>query len=146
LKKFRRKGSLADPTALPPPNKDSRTIQIIIETPKGSRNKYAFDPDLKVFQRKEVLPAGMSFPSDFGFVPSAKAEDGNPLDALALIDAPAFTGCLLRRRPFGVIQGQQGKKKDNATTASSRSNKTITVCPRAGRVLCELPRADRKEL
>lgn len=112
MKKVHRKGSLVDPTALLPLNKESRTIQVIIETPKGSRNKYAFDPELKIFQLKKVLPAGMSFPYDFGFVPSTKAEDGDPLDVLVLMDEPAFTGCLLQCRPVGVIEGQQGKKKD----------------------------------
>jgi len=55
------------------------SIQVVIETPKGSRNKYAFDPELGIFELKRVLPAGMSFPYDFGFVPSTKADDGDPL-------------------------------------------------------------------
>ena len=87
-------------------------VQVVIETPKGSRNKYAFDPQQKIFQLKKVLPAGMFFPYDFGFVPSTKAEDGDPLDVLVLMDEPAFPGCLLQCRPVGVIEGQQGKKKD----------------------------------
>ena len=49
-------------------------IQVVIETPKGSRNKYAFDPELRIFSLKKVLPAGMTFPYDFGFVPSTKAD------------------------------------------------------------------------
>jgi inorganic pyrophosphatase len=112
VKNARRKGSLSDPTNLLPLSGDNQTIQVIIETPKGSRNKYAFDADLKIFQLKKVLPAGMSFPYDFGFVPLTKAEDGDPLDVLVLMDEPAFTGCLLKCRPVGVIEGQQGKKKD----------------------------------
>ena len=87
-------------------------VQVVIETPKGSRNKYAFDPQQKICQLKKVLPAGMFFPYDFGFVPSTKAEDGDPLDVLVLMDEPAFPGCLLQCRPVGVIEGQQGKKKD----------------------------------
>ena len=112
MKKRRRKGSLTDPTTLAPVDEDHRTIQVVIETPKNSRNKYAFDPQLKTFALKKVLPAGMSFPYDFGFVPSTKAEDGDPLDVLVLMDEPAFPGCLLKCRPVGVIEGQQGKKKD----------------------------------
>jgi inorganic pyrophosphatase len=103
---------MADPTHLLPLTKEPQTIRVIIETPKGSRNKYAFDPELKIFQLKKVLPTGMSFPYDFGFVPSTKADDGDPLDVLVLMDEPAFTGCLLQCRPVGVIEGQQGKKKD----------------------------------
>jgi len=90
---------------------DDRTIQVIIETPKGSRNKYAFDPEQRVFQLKRVLPAGMAFPYDFGFIPSTKAEDGDPVDVLVLMDEPAFPGCLLKCRPIGIIEGEQGTKK-----------------------------------
>jgi inorganic pyrophosphatase len=60
---------------------------------------------------KKVLPAGMTFPYDFGFVPSTKAEDGDPTDVLVLMDEPAFPGCLLKCRLIGVIEGQQGGKK-----------------------------------
>jgi hypothetical protein len=61
--------SLADPTRLKPLNKRDGLLQVIIETPAGSRNKFAFDPDQKIFALKTVLPAGMSFPYDFGFLP-----------------------------------------------------------------------------
>jgi inorganic pyrophosphatase len=93
-------------------SEDSTTIQVIIETPKGSRNKYAFDVEQRIFQLKKVLPAGMTFPYDFGFVPSTVAEDGDPVDVLVLMDEPAFPGCLLRCRVIGIIEGEQGKKKE----------------------------------
>jgi inorganic pyrophosphatase len=109
-KKKGRRRSLTDPFDLPALDGDGK-IQVIIETPKGSRNKYAFDPELRVFSLKKVLPAGMTFPYDFGFVPSTKAEDGDPTDVLVLMDEPAFPGCLLKCRIIGVIEGQQGPKK-----------------------------------
>jgi inorganic pyrophosphatase len=102
--------SLADPVELAPLDGEQK-VQVIIETPKGSRNKYAFDPELRVFALKKVLPAGMAFPYDFGFVPSTMAEDGDPTDVLVLMDEPAFPGCLLKCRVVGIIEGQQGKKK-----------------------------------
>jgi inorganic pyrophosphatase len=104
---------LADPAELPSLDDDLK-LQVIIETPKGSRNKYAFDIEQRIFALKKVLPAGMIFPYDFGFIPSTKAEDGDPTDVLVLMDEPAFPGCLLKCRIIGVIEGQQGKKK-NAT-------------------------------
>jgi inorganic pyrophosphatase len=110
-KKKTRFRSLTDPVELPPKD-DSGRIQVIIETPKGSRNKYAFDDDQRVFALTKVLPAGMTFPYDFGFIPSTKAEDGDPTDVLVLMDEPAFSGCLLTCRVIGVIEGQQGKKKN----------------------------------
>jgi inorganic pyrophosphatase len=95
---------------LPPFRKKDGALQVVIETPKGSRNKYDFDRELGLFALKKVLPAGMVFPYDFGFVPSTVAEDGDPTDVLVLMDEPAFTGCLLRCRILGIIEGVQGKK------------------------------------
>ena len=88
-------------------------ITVVIETPRGSRNKYAFDRQANVFTLKKVLPAGMAFPFDFGFIPTTMADDGDPVDVLVLMDEPAFAGCRLNCRPIGIIEGQQleGKKK-----------------------------------
>lgn len=107
------KGALSNPARLTPFDGAPRdSVQVIIETPKGSRNKYAFDAEQRVFQLKRVLPAGMSFPYDFGFVPSTEAEDGDPVDVLVLMDEPAFPGCLLKCRVIGIIEGEQtGNKK-----------------------------------
>jgi inorganic pyrophosphatase len=107
----RKRDSLANPVRLAPkdPNDDD-IIQVVIETPKGSRNKYALDVEQKVFELTKVLPAGMVFPYDFGFIPSTLAEDGDPTDVLVLMDEPAFPGCLLKCRTIGVIEGEQGKK------------------------------------
>jgi inorganic pyrophosphatase len=113
MPKTKRQSSLADPSRLAPLGEDGQNlIQVIIETPKGSRNKYAFDPERKVFQLKKVLPAGMAFPYDFGFIPSTLADDGDPVDVLVLMDEPAFPGCLLQCRIVGIIEGEQGKKKE----------------------------------
>jgi len=107
------KGALADPARLQPLNPDDKDLfTVVVETPKGSRNKYSFDPEQRVFRLKTVLPAGMSFPYDFGFVPRTEAEDGDPLDVLVLMDEPAFPGCVLQCRPIGVIEGEQGDNKD----------------------------------
>src|ERR1700758_368420 len=101
---------LADPTRLPPFASKDADLTVIIETPKGSRNKYAYDPEERIFALRKVLPAGMAFPYDFGFVPSTLAGDGDPLDVLVLMDEPAFTGCKLTCRAVGVIEGEQGSK------------------------------------
>lgn len=111
-KKQNKKQSLADPSRLQPRDPDdSDAFQVIIETPKGSRNKYDFDREQKIFGLKTVLPAGMAFPYDFGFIPSTKAEDGDPTDVLVLMDEPAFPGCLLKCRLIGIIEGEEGSKK-----------------------------------
>jgi inorganic pyrophosphatase len=119
----KRKAGLANPVGLAPRDADDDDlIQVIIETPKGSRNKYAFDPEQKVFELKKVLPAGMAFPYDFGFIPSTIAEDGDPTDVLVLMDEPAFPGCLLKCRAVGIIEGEQGKKKKN-----DRNDRVVAV-------------------
>ena len=91
----RRNGNkgLANPTRLTPFDGDNKKVmQVVIETPKGSRNKYAFNPEQRVFKLKRVLPVGMTFPYDFGFVPSTKAEDGDLVDVLVLMDETSISG------------------------------------------------------
>ena len=105
--------SLADPTKLKPIDKKNGLLQVIVETPKGSRNKFAFDPKQEIFALKKVLPAGMTFPYDFGFLPKTIAPDGDPIDVLLLMDEPAFPGIAVRARLIGIIEGEQldGKKR-----------------------------------
>lgn len=109
----KRKKNMADPTQLKPQDKQAGVLQVVIETPKGSRNKFAFDPKQEIFTLKSVLPAGMVFPYDFGFLPRTLAADGDPIDVLLLMDEPAFPGIVVRSRLIGVIEGEQldGKKK-----------------------------------
>jgi inorganic pyrophosphatase len=104
--------SLADPTRLKPIRRKDGLLQVIIETPSGSRNKFAFDPDQGIFSLKKVLPAGMVFPYDFGFLPQTLAPDGDPIDVLLLMDEPAFPGCAVLARLIGVIEGEQLDGKD----------------------------------
>jgi inorganic pyrophosphatase len=101
---------------------EAALVTVIIETPKGSRNKYAFDPEERIFALKKVLPAGMAFPYDFGFVPSTRGGDGDPLDVLVLMDEPAFAGCKLTCRIIGVIEGEQGKRKQ-----TERNDRVVAV-------------------
>jgi inorganic pyrophosphatase len=105
--------SLIDPTRLDPVRKKDGLLQVIVETPKGSRNKFSFDEEQEIFCLKKVLPAGMVFPHDFGFLPKTIAEDGDPIDVLLLMDEPAFPGVLVPSRLIGVIEGEQvdGKKR-----------------------------------
>src|SRR5678809_1087786 len=92
------------------------TCRAVIETPKGSRNKFDYDPDSGLFMLGGLLPEGMMFPFDFGFIPSTLGEDGDPLDILVLMDAPAHVGCLIEVRIIGIIEAEQtedGKTESN---------------------------------
>jgi len=83
------------------------TCRAIIETPKGCRNKFDYDPESNLFKLAGLLPEGMMFPFDFGFIPSTLGDDGDPLDILVLMDAPAHVGCLIEVRIIGVIKAKQ---------------------------------------
>jgi inorganic pyrophosphatase len=92
------------------------TCRAIIETPKGFRNKFDYDPDSNLFMLGGLLPEGMMFPFDFGFIPSTLGADGDPLDILVLMDAPAHVGCLMDVRIIGIIEAKQiqaGKTETN---------------------------------
>ena len=108
---------MADLTSLPLQlDAKKRICRAIIETPKGSRNKFDYDPDSRLFMLGGLLPEGMMFPFDFGFLPSTLGEDGDPLDILVLMDAPAHVGCLIEVRIIGVIEAEQtenGKTESN---------------------------------
>lgn len=97
-------------------------INAIIETPKGSRNKYAYDEKTDLIKLKKVLPAGMVFPFDFGFIPSTIAEDGDPMDILVLTDSPTFPGCLVESKVLGIIKVEQKKKGEKV-----RNDRIIAV-------------------
>jgi inorganic pyrophosphatase len=125
---------LADPTTLEPYQhkpKDSTSgtgkpgeelLQVVIETPRGSRNKYSFDLEQRVFRLKSALPNGMVFPFDFGFVPSTIGGDGDPLDVLVLMDEPAFPGCVLLVRLLGVMEAEQTEHGE-----TNRNDRLIAV-------------------
>lgn len=113
---------LADPTTLEPYHRKSKDttsgttrpgeelLQVVIETPCGSRNKYSFDVEQRVFRLKSSLPAGMAFPFDFGFVPGTIGGDGDPLDVLVLIEEATFPGCVLLVRLLGAMEVEQTER------------------------------------
>jgi inorganic pyrophosphatase len=111
---------------------DGDNLTVVIETPKGSQNKFVYEPRFAAFVLKGVLPAGAVFPFDFGFVPSTLGGDGDPLDVLVLMDAPAFAGCIVPCRLIGVIEAEQhedGKVEKNdrviAVAANSVTHRSI---------------------
>src|ERR1041384_5805069 len=92
---------------LKPFDRESTNLNVVIDTPKGCRNKYAFDFDINAYKLKTVLPHGAVFLFDFGSIPGTVAQDGDPLDVLVLMDEPVFIGCLIETRLLGVIEAEQ---------------------------------------
>jgi len=113
-------------------DEESGHVNAIIDTPRGSRNKYKYDEKNLMFKLGGVLPLGAVFPFDFGYIPSTKADDGDPLDIMILMDEPAFVGCLVPAKLIGVIEaeqteGQQTTRNDRliSVAADSRNHSHI---------------------
>jgi inorganic pyrophosphatase len=96
---------------LPALSPGSDLVNVVIDTPRGSRNKFKFDESIGVFRLSRILPAGMHFPYDFGWVPRTRAADGDALDVLVLMDEPTFPGCLVTVRLLGALRAAQREKK-----------------------------------
>jgi inorganic pyrophosphatase len=90
--------------------KGSQHFRVVIETSRGSRNKYGYAPEEQLFVLKKALPEGHVFPFDFGFVPRTKGDDGDPIDVLLLMDAPTFPGCIVESRIVGCLVAHQREK------------------------------------
>ncbi len=107
---------------------DGDELIVVIETPKGSQNKFAYEPRYGAFVLKGMLPVGAVFPFDFGMIPSTLGGDGDPLDVLLLMDAPAYPGCIVPSRLIGVIEAEQtekGKTERNDRLLAVASNSAV---------------------
>jgi inorganic pyrophosphatase len=124
------------------PRPATNIIHVVVETPRGSRNKYKYDEKLGLFRLNRVLFAGASFPYDFGYVPGTLGGDGDPLDVLLLMDDPAFPGCVVRARPIGVLRAMKEGNENHRIIAVSSDAKTWAN----HRDLSDLPRRMLREV
>ncbi len=104
-------------------------LRVVIETPRGCRNKYSYDPECDCMQLSTVLPEGMVFPYDFGFIPATLGDDGDPLDILILMDEPVVPGCVVRARLIGAIEAEQ--KEKGKGKGWTRNDRLIAVATHA---------------
>jgi inorganic pyrophosphatase len=95
-----------------------KSIPVVIETPKTSSEKYTYDKKSGYFKLKKILPEGMTFPFDFGFIPGSRGEDGDPLDALVISEFKSFPGCMIGCRLIGAMLAEQSDK--NKTIRNDR--------------------------
>ena len=93
-------------------NENDFTIDVVVEIPKGSRNKYEYDYEKKMIRYDRMIFSSMHYPSDYGFVPETLAEDGDALDALVLVSEPTFPGCVIQVRPIGLFRMTDEKGPD----------------------------------
>ena len=89
----------------------SGDVNVVVDTPRGSPIKFKYDEERRVFTIARFLPSGLVFPFDFGFVPGTRAEDGDALDVVLLMEGPAFPGCVVSARLLGVLEAKQKKKR-----------------------------------
>lgn len=90
-----------------------KVVYAIIETPKGSRNKYRYDEDKGVIAFDRVLYSPFYYPADYGIIPKTAMDDGNPLDILVIMDQPTFPGCIIECRPIGMLSMTDGEDRDD---------------------------------
>jgi inorganic pyrophosphatase len=93
-------------------NKEQFIVTVMIEIPKGSRNKYEYDKDKKMLKFDRMLFSAVHYPSDYGFITDTLAEDGDPLDALVLVWEPTFPGCIIEVKPVGLFRMWDEKGPD----------------------------------
>jgi len=92
-------------------------VNVIVEVPKGSRNKYEYDPVSKRIKLDRVLFSAVHYPADYGYIENTLAEDGDQVDVLVLISEPTFPGCLIEAKPLGLLQMRDEKGNDNKILA-----------------------------
>jgi inorganic pyrophosphatase len=95
-------------------------IDVVIETPKGSAEKYDYDPKTHFFKMKKILPSGMVFPYDFGFIPDTQGEDGDPLDVIVISEFNSFPGVMIRCRLIGGIKADQSDEEGKKMIRNDR--------------------------
>jgi len=93
------------------------SLDAVVETPRGSRNKYEFDAGAGCMRLDRVLYSSVHYPGDYGFIPGTTSGDGDPLDVLVLVEEPTFPGCRVRVRPIGVLLMRDEKGEDEKILA-----------------------------
>jgi inorganic pyrophosphatase len=101
---------MRDPQSLPASTADG-VLNVVVETPAGATTKIKWEPKLESFALSRPLPLGLAYPHDWGFVPSTRAEDGDPVDVLVLSEGTTYPGLVIPSRPIGVIRLEQNRKK-----------------------------------
>ena len=117
--------------SLIPPSPMKGIVNLVVEIPAGSRNKYEYCSEAGVMALDRVLHSSVRYPFDYGFIPNTLADDGAPLDAMVIMDEPTFAGCLIKARPIGVLDmhdcGAYDGKLLCVPIANSRQNKIVSI-------------------
>ena len=107
-------------------------FDVLIEIPRGSRNKYEVDHESGLIRLDRTLFTATQYPADYGFVPETLGEDGDPLDALVLVQEPTFPGCLIRSRPIGMFRMTDERAQTTRSSACPRVTRARSTCANSG--------------
>mgnify|MGYP001160865999 FL=1 len=114
-----------------PPSPTKGIVNLIVEIPAGSRNKYEYCSEAGIMALDRVLHSSVRYPFDYGFIPNTLADDGAPLDAMIIMDEPTFAGCLIKARPIGVLDmhdcGEYDGKLLCVPIANGRQNNIVSI-------------------
>ena len=117
--------------SLIPPSPMKGIVNLVVEIPAGSRNKYEYCSQAGIMALDRILHSSVRYPFDYGFIPNTLADDGAPLDAMVIMDEPTFAGCLIKARPIGVLDMQDCGKYDGkllcVPTANSRQKNIVSI-------------------
>ena len=113
-----------------PPLRDDGSVNVVVESPRGSAVKFKYDAAIDRFVLSRPLPAGLVYPHDWGFVPSTRAADGDPLDALIAWDGASYPGIVIPCRLIGVLEVEQANVKSRARERNDRVIALPTKAPR----------------
>jgi inorganic pyrophosphatase len=114
--------AMSDYLTLPIGDRCPELVNAVIEVPLGGVNKYEYDKQLRVFRLDRTLYSPVHYPGDYGFIPSTKAGDGDPLDVLVLVDDPSFPGCVIEVRPIGMLEMTDQGARDEKVLAVGNHN------------------------
>lgn len=114
-----------------PPSPKKGIVNLVVEIPAGSRNKYEYYAEAGIMALDRVLHSSVRYPFDYGFIPNTMADDGAPLDAMIIMDEPTFAGCLIQARPIGVLDmydcGEYDGKLLCVPIANPRQNNIVSI-------------------
>jgi inorganic pyrophosphatase len=133
---------------MPRAYRDDGSVNVIVETPRGSQAKFKFDPETSAMMLSRPLPEGIVYPYDWGFIPSTRADDGDPLDAMILWDRAGFPGLIVPSRVIGLLRVEQKSLKGGGRERNDRLFVLPIKAPRQEqiRTIFDLPERVRLEL
>jgi len=124
------------------------SVNVVVETPRGSQAKFKYDPETGAIMLSRPLPAGVVYPYDWGYIPSTRAADGDPVDVMVLWDGTSFPGVVLASRLIGVLRVEQAGTQPGRRERNDRLFALPIKAPRSAHVqtIFDLPERVRLEI